>query len=371
MSRSAPINSTAHKAGTRKAAALRLELLRALPASARLKVTAQPPPASSAASTLEPVTLERLTIRRRRRGAGFEYIDARGRTIRSAKVLRRLRRLAVPPAYVDVAYADIEAAHLQAIGRDEAGRLQYRYHPDWIKVREARKSKRLATLVAALPRLRRHLARQLSVTRLDRTFVFAAVIALVDRTAIRAGRERYYHLSGARGAATLLKSDVEIAADTVTLRFRAKGGKIITRSVRAPRLSRTLKRLHSLPGRWLFQYRDDRGKLRRVRAGDVNKHLRDIAGASLKDFRTLHASAHVAFELARIEPAASERGRKRQLNAAIATAATVLGNTPAICRKSYVHEQVIAAFERGQLRNDIRPPAGLSTREAILARVLA
>ena len=241
------------------------------------------------------VAADALTIRRRRCGKGWTYLDPDNRVIRERATVQRLARLAVPPAYADVLYAQDPAAHLQAVGRDAAGRLQYRYHPDWEKVREIRKARRLARLADVLPRIRRSVAQHLSGDAPTREFASAAVIELVARSAIRPGTESYARLRGTRGAATLLKSNVTIYGESITLTFRSKGGKTTVKEVNAPRLATAIALLRELPGRRLFQYRAASGDVRHVTAHEVNAFLREIAGVhiSLKDFRTLLASASV------------------------------------------------------------------------------
>ena len=255
------------------------------------------------------VSTDALTIRRERRGDGYRFISERGRTIRDEVTRARLKRLAVPPAYQDVLYAADPRAHIQAIGRDAAGRLQYRYHPEWEKVRERRKAKRLQRLVEALPRIRRAVNKQLALAEPTRAFALAAVIELVSCSAIRPGSESYAKANGTRGAATLLKSNIRVQGATVTLKFRAKGGKDVEKEFHCPRVASAVNVLAALPGRRLFQYRTEDG-VRIVTAGDVNRFLREIAGVkiSLKDFRTLCASAAALEALARVEPAPSSVG---------------------------------------------------------------
>jgi DNA topoisomerase IB len=240
---------------------------------------------------LRHVTTDALSIRRRRCGRGWAYIRDDGWPIQDARVVRRLARLAVPPAYKDVFYAADPAAHLQGIGRDAAGRLQYRYHPEWDQVRELRKARRLARLADALPQIRRSVGQHLGSDSPSLEFASAAVIELVARSAIRAGSEDYTRLNGTRGAATLLKSNVTTYGESITLKFRSKGGKIVTKEFTAPRLVRAIGLLWPLPGRRLFQYRAEDGTVRGVTTREVNAFLREIAGAniSLKDFRTLLA----------------------------------------------------------------------------------
>jgi DNA topoisomerase-1 len=204
----------------------------------------------------------------------------------------------------------------------------------------------------------------------------AAVIELVSCSAIRAGRETYLRQRKTRGAATLLKSNVVVDGDHVTLRFRGKGGKFVEKEVKCPRLVGALECLRTLPGTRLFQYRAENGEVRQVRARDANAFLREIAGTniSLKDFRTLIASASILEMLAHLKPARSERQRRKQVLEAVRVAADDLHNTPAICRRSYAHGAVIAAFEDGMLERFSAALAGgrsPARREKALAQIVA
>jgi DNA topoisomerase I len=317
-----------------------------------------------------------LTIRRIRRGKGYCFVGTDGKAIRHPGIIKRLNSMAVPPAYEEVRYSPDPNSHLQAVGRDAAGRLQYRYHSDWEKVREQRKAHRLARLVGALPKIRRNVSLHLSGDAPTREFALAAVIELIARTAIRPGSESYARLSGTRGASTLLKSNVTIEDDCIVLTFKAKGGKAVRKECDASKLARALNILRQVPGKRMFQYRDDAGNIRVVNATQVNEFLREIAGIkiSLKDFRTLMASAVVLESLSRISPAPSARGRKRQVLEAVRAAADELSNTPAICRKSYVHDTIVTAFEDGILERFAATMKGYrsqSKREQLLAQVVA
>lgn len=322
------------------------------------------------------VTTNALTIRRRRSGDGYAFVSPNGQTIRDPIARARLKKLAVPPAYEDVLYAEDPRAHVQAIGRDAAGRLQYRYHADWEKVREQRKARRLQRLVEALPRVRRAINKHLALAEPTREFALSAVIELVSCTAIRPGSESYAKANGTRGAATLHKSNIAVNGTTVALKFRAKGGKNIDKEFRCPRVARAIGVLRELPGRRMFQFRGADGAVRFVTAADVNAFLREIAGVkiSLKDFRTLCASAAALEALAHIAPAASERGRRRQVKAAVTAVSEQLSNTPTIARKSYVHQTVVAAFENGKLEKFSEALKGRRSpahREKLLAQVVA
>ncbi|GIQ75852.1 DNA topoisomerase I [Bradyrhizobium sp. RD5-C2] len=316
-----------------------------------------------------------LTIRRIKRGKNYSFVRANGSRVRDARTIRRLHAMAVPPAYRQVRYSSDPSSHLQAVGRDAAGRLQYRYHADWEKVREQRKAHRLAKLVAALPKIRRKVSAFLSGDEPTREFALSAVIELIARTAIRPGNESYARLNGTRGATTLLKSNVTLEDDSLVLTFKAKGGKAVRKECDAAKLVRAIGILRDVPGKRMFQYHDRSGVVRAASTTAVNAFLRELAGIkiSLKDFRTLMASAVVVESLSRITPAASQRGRKRQVLDAIRAAADQLSNTPAICRKSYVHDTIVTAFEDGILERFAATMGGYRTqskREQLLAQVV-
>src|SRR3954468_11346681 len=214
------------------------------------------PALSPGISMSSPQSADALTISRRVCGRGFSYHGKHGRRIRDPRVIARLAHLAVPPAYVDVVYASDESAPLQAMGRDAAGRWQYRYHPDRVKMRERRKTRHLVRLLEALPRIRRLVTGVLATRKPTREFAMATAIALIDATGIRSGSSRHARLSGARGAVTLLKSNVRIGKRSITLSFKAKGGRHVVKDVRAPRLVPAIKLLQRLPGERLFVYQD-------------------------------------------------------------------------------------------------------------------
>lgn len=314
-----------------------------------------------------------LVLTRRRSRRGFTYVDDRGRIVQERKILTRIRALAIPPAYEDVKIARDARAHLQAIGRDAAGRIQYRYHPDWTEVREARKVERLGELCAALPRIRRIVANDLRRLELCRRRVLAAVIALIDKTHVRIGCEDYVHTGRSRGAATLLKRNVHLSGDTVALAFHGKGGRPIQCAVSSPALARTIRALNEQEGRRLFRYRGEDGELHNATAADVNAYLHEVARAHVtaKDFRTLAATAAAAEKLAKLERAPSRAAQRRQLNAVFREIAEMLANTPAVTRKSYVHRRLVRTFERGALnamaatRKGRR--RGLTAGEAVVA----
>lgn len=319
------------------------------------------------------VGIDALTLTRLRHGKGFSYRHADGTPIHDTAELKRLKSLAVPPAYIEVCYAADPSAHLQAVGTDAAGRRQYRYHPRWTEIREAQKAQRLARLARALPDIKRAVAKGLACEDCTHAFAVAAIVHLVGLTSIRAGGESYARDSGTRGASTLRKSNVRLGDSEIVLSFRAKGGKAVSKTIGDARLRAALARLLELPGQRLFQYRADDGACRPVRAAEVNQFLRDVAGRriSLKDFRTLTGSRAALMALSNIEPAASERGRRSQLRSVVGDVAEELANTPAVCRTSYVHGAVVAAFEQGKLARLRKPPRSAARTAEMLARLVS
>lgn len=331
-------------------------------------------PAEAAGLTYVPS--HALPIRRRRCGTGFIYVGAGGRRIIDGPTLARIRSLAIQPAYTDVRISDDPDAHLQATGIDDAGRVQYRYHPGWEAVREQEKLDRLARLVQAISRIRARVARDLQAPEGSKTHALAAVVLLLDRTHIRIGSEDYVHTGRSRGAATLLKRQVQVEGDTVCLEFRAKGGHWFSCAVDSPDLADAIRTLGRLPGARLFQYRSEGGRIRRITSNDVNAYLRKLAGApvSAKDLRMLAANAAAGLGFTRMEPAPTPTQQRRQVADVIRAVSEMLGNTPAVCRRSYVHAQVVAAFVEGRLARlyaRARPGGRRSRGEALVAVLVA
>lgn len=327
----------------------------------------------SEAAALRPVaSADELQIRRQRRGRGFVYLDRRGTRIADRATLKRVRQLGIPPAYTDVRIAADPAGHLQAVGRDAAGRLQYVYHPEWERVRERRKSARLGELCRVLPRIRRGLRRRLQLPGLDRERAIAALLYLIDGTHIRIGCEDYVHTGRSRGAATLLKRNVRCDGEEIALSFRGKGGKQIECRLSLPLLVPVLEQLRQLPGRRLFQYRDRDGRPRRLKAHDANELLRQLAGTEVtaKDFRTLAATVAAAEILHGMGRPRSAREQRRQAAAVMREVSQMLANTPAVTRKSYVHPRVLEAHASGELAKLFgarRRTRYLSRAEAVVA----
>jgi DNA topoisomerase-1 len=320
---------------------------------------------------------DELTLVRQRRGKGFCYRDADGALVADAATRDRIKALGIPPAWRDVRIAPHPRAHIQALGVDEAGRDQYIYHPDWELRRQGRKQRRLAALTAVLPRVRRRVESALAAEAGSRELALAIAVTLIDRTAMRVGREKYLETSGTRGAGTLYTRDVRVSGDAVRITFDAKGGKRAEYSLVDARLADAVRRILTLPGRRLLVWRDDAGKVRPLKTSAINAYLRELAGTeiSAKDFRTLHASALAAEALAQLEVGKSETARRRQMGQVARQVADVLRNTPAISRKSYIAPCLFELFHKGELKQiweaSGKGRAGLRQREKRLGMVLA
>ena len=299
----------------------------------------------------------------------FVYRDAKGLILRDEKQLERVRKLGIPPAWTDVWICADERGHLQATGRDAKGRKQYRYHTAWRQTREADKFEHLAEFAQALPAIRRRVRADLGLPGLPRRKVLAAIVRLLESTCIRIGNERYAEQNASYGLTTMRNRHVRVEGKRVQFSFRGKSGKFHKISIDDPRLARVIEHCRDLPGQELFQYLDDDGKVQSVGSQDVNDYLREAAGreVSTKNFRTWAGSLFVASRLAREDNPASAR----RISEAVREAAERLGNTPAICRKSYVHPRVLDPLTwQGSRRRFPTRPRGLRVEEAALLRIL-
>ena len=304
-------------------------------------------------------------IRREAVRGSFRYRDPAGRVVREADLLARIKSLAIPPAWADVWICPAADGHIQATGRDARGRKQYRYHPGWRAAREGTKFDRLVAFGAALPRLRAAVDADLGRPGLPREKVLATVVSLLDRTHLRIGNDEYARQNGSFGLSTLLDDHVRFAGPTVRLKFRGKSGVWHDRAVTDRRLARVVRACRDLPGQDLFQYVGDGGEPRAVGSGDVNDYIRAAAGGEFtaKVFRTWAGTVDAAVRLAG-RPAGTATARKRAVVAAVREVAAELGNTPTVCRKSYIHPAVIDAYLAGELRLPRSRRAGLSADEA-------
>ena len=305
-------------------------------------------------------------IARVRKGKGFAYRDAHGRWIRDAAQLERIRKLAIPPAYTAVWICASPDGHLQATGRDARGRKQYRYHALWRSERDGGKFDRLLAFAGVLPRLRRQVQKQLRDNTHSRDLVLATIVRLLDTTLVRVGNDQYARDNGSYGLTTLLNRHARIEGERLKLSFRGKSGVRHEVEVKDPRVLKVVRRCLHLPGQELFQYRDDAGDLRAVSSGDVNDFLHAACGErfTAKDFRTWHGSV-LALDTLRTLCGADQPVSLKQV---LAEVSAQLGNTPAVCRKAYIHPEVLALVQScaaGEAAGDFpqAPARGLSAAE--------
>jgi len=287
-------------------------------------------------------------IRRQRAGQGFGYVGPDGRRVRDRATVDRIRALAIPPAWVDVWISPLANSHLQATGRDAKGRKQYRYHRRWREVRDETKYGRMVLFGSTLPRIRARVKDDLARPGLPREKLLAMIVRLLETTLVRVGNEEYARSNGSFGLTTLRGRHVEIEGARVRLNFRGKGGKVHTIQVSDRRLARLVRRCRDLPGHELFQYLDEAGDPQPIDSADVNQYLRDISGEDFtaKDFRTWGGTLAAARGLTRTSLREHAKGAgKSAVVAAVELVAQELRNTPAVCRKSYIHPAVLGAYQ--------------------------
>lgn len=288
---------------------------------------------------------------RRRAGKGFAYRDANGKAIKDRRHIRRIKSLAIPPAWTDVWICPTANGHIQATGRDARGRKQYRYHPQWREARDETKYHRMLEFGRLLPQIRRQVDSDLSRRGLPREKVLATVVRLLEESLIRVGNEEYAKENRTFGLTTLQDEHVDVASTKMVFHFRGKTGKQMELTVRDRRIAKIVKSCQDLPGQELFQFLDDDGEQHAIHSQDVNEYLRGICGSefSAKDFRTWAGTVLAAFALQEFEAVDSKTAAKRNVTRAIERVAARLGNTTAICRKCYVHPEVVNAYMEGSL----------------------
>ncbi|RJE81074.1 DNA topoisomerase IB [Paracoccus sp. JM45] len=295
-------------------------------------------------------------ITRVRAGKGFSYRDEKGRTIRDKAERKRLNALAIPPAYDDVWICPDPLGHIQATGRDAKGRKQYRYHPDFRAVRDSAKYNRVLDFAKALPRIRAQVDEDMSRRGMPAEKVLGTIVYLLEHTMIRVGNATYARDNKSHGLTTLRERHVSLEGSNVRFKFRGKSGKEWDLGLRDQRVARILRAVQDIPGQHLFQYLDDDGNRHQVTSSEVNAYLRDVSGQQItaKDFRTWAGTVLAALALSEYTKADSEAAARRNVRDAIETVAAQLGNTPTICRKCYVHPQVIDAYLADELRLELR-----------------
>ena len=332
--------------------------------------------ASARMGGLRYVSDEDPGLSRRRTASGFRYLDPDNRPVRDEATLQRVRSLAIPPAYEDVWICRLPEGHLQATGRDARGRKQYRYHPRWREVRDGQKFGRIEAFGAALPRLRRRLSRDLAQPGYPRSKVAAIVVAVMADTLVRIGNAGYARSNKSYGLTTLHNRHVRfLRGGRARLQFRGKGGVEHDIALDDAKLARLVRGCQQLPGQHLFQYRDDDGSVQRVDSGMVNDYLREAMGEAFtaKDFRTWGgtlAAIRLLAEMPWNEDGASQRAMASMRKAVETEVARQLGNTAAVCRKSYIDPRVYAAWETGWLARASAGVRGPRQWEALALRLL-
>jgi DNA topoisomerase-1 len=322
-------------------------------------------------------------IRRERSGDGFDYISANGAKIIDEDELMRIRKLAIPPAYQDVWICPYPNGHIQATGRDARGRKQYRYHPRWRAVRDEGKYGKMLIFGTVLPAIRAQVERDLSKRGLPREKVLAAIVRLLEGTLIRVGNEEYAKTNNSFGLTTLRNRHVRVdGGSRIRFDFRGKSGTEHHINLHDRKLAAIVQRCQELPGQELFQYLDDHGQPHTVGSDDVNEYLRDITGEEItaKDFRTWAATNLAALALQRLEAFDSGAKAKKNVVQAVEAVAKMLGNTPAICRKCYIHPAIFGGYLDGTLLETLKqrsdetladPGHGLRAEEAAVIGFLA
>lgn len=288
-------------------------------------------------------------ITREKFRSGFRYRDASGKRLTESAVLGRIRALAIPPAWSRVWICPLPNGHIQATGRDLRGRKQYRYHPDWRSARDETKYERMIAFGKMLPVIRSRVARDLRAPGLGRTKVLATLVRLLETTLIRIGNEEYARENRSFGLSTMRDQHVSVERGTIHFEFRGKSGRRHGVDLHDPRLAKIVRQTQDLPGQELFQYLDESGVRHAITSEDVNAYLREIAGTefSAKDFRTWAGTVLAALALREFERFDSQAQAKKNLLQAIEQVAQRLGNTPAVCRKCYVHPVVMSSYLDG------------------------
>ena len=317
------------------------------------------PPAAAKAAGLRYVHDDRPGIRREPDKEGFRYLDARGDPVEDEATLKRIKSLAIPPAWTEVWICPQANGHLQATGRDARGRKQYRYHPKWREVRDEVKYERMIKFGKALPQIRKEVDRALSLPGLPREKVLATIVYLLETTMMRIGNDEYARENKSYGLTTLRNRHVKIDGSEVEFRFRGKSGVYHDVKVQDRRLARIVQRSRDLPGQDLFQYLDEDGETHTVGSSDVNDYLRTITGEdyTAKDFRTWSGTVLAAMALQEFEAVDSDTQAKKNVVRAIESVAERLGNTPSVCRKCYVHPAVLDAYLDGTMLEGLRARA--------------
>jgi len=296
------------------------------------------------------VTDRKPGITREARGKTFHYRDPDGKKLKDEATLNRIKHLVIPPAWTHVWICPFGNGHIQATGRDARGRKQYRYHARWREQRDENKFEHMMGFAHALPLIRRRVQRDLRRPGMPREKALATVARLLEITLIRVGNNEYARDNNSFGLTTMHNRHVQVARGKIEFTFRGKSGKRHEISVRDPRLAKIVRRCQDMPGQDLFEYEEPDGTVRDVNSGDVNAYLREIAGEdyTAKDFRTWAGTVLAAIALRQFEGVSTDALAKKNIVTAVEAVAKMLGNTPAVCRKCYIHPEILNSYLAGQ-----------------------
>jgi DNA topoisomerase-1 len=306
-------------------------------------------------------------IRRAADGKNFSYTDDRGKRITNDSILSRIKSLAIPPAWKDVWICPVENGHLQATGRDDRGRKQYRYHRRWREVRDETKYNRMLEFAKALGRVRKRVRKDLRAPSLSKRQVLAAVVQLLEVSLIRVGNDEYAHENHSYGLTTMKNRHAQIHASTIQFHFRGKSGKEHTVEIHDKRLAKIVRGCRDIPGQDLFQFLDENGQRQHIRSEDVNEYLREISRGDFtaKDFRTWAGTVLAGLALREFQNFDSQAQAKKNLIHAIESVAARLGNTPAICKKCYIHPEILDGYLQGATIQTIQAHAEAELRTGL------
>ncbi len=317
---------------------------------------------------------------RKKAGAGWSFYDADGKLVKDKELVFRFAKLVIPPAYTNVWISPYENGHLQFTGTDAAGRKQYRYHPDWNKIRNQSKYHRLQTFAAHLPSIREQVDKDLARRNLGYEKVVALVVRLMELTSIRVGNESYKKLYGSFGLTTLQDRHVKIEGANLKFEFKGKKGVFHKVALQSRKLAKLVKQCRDIPGKELFQFYDEEGKRCSIGSGDVNTYLKEITGEDFtaKDFRTWAGSVSALYAFKQAGEFETVSECKKKIVSVLDEVAINLGNTRTVCKKYYVHPTVIKSYEEGTLFNYIKEldedkdvkAAELNVAEKVLLHIL-
>ena len=311
---------------------------------------------SAKAAGLRYISDTRPGITRKRSGKGFRYTDADGKSLRDKEALARIKSLVIPPAWTDVWISPVANGHLQATGRDARHRKQSRYHPRWREVRDETKYERMSLFAQALPTIRERVDHDLALPGLPREKILATIVSLMESTHIRVGNESYARENKSFGLTTMRNRHVEVNGSKITFSFQGKSRVHHTINLEDRRLANIIRRCSDIPGYELFQYLDAEGERHSIDSSDVNDYLKSVSGQyfTAKDFRTWAGSVLACDLLRELEPFASATQAKKNVVDMIKCVAQRLGNTPAVCRKCYIHPAVLEAYLNGDTIKSVR-----------------